>query len=686
MVASLLLLTFVGGAALWGLWAQQKEVERLVGGALPRFSQFVQVRSAVSRTEIAILRFLGYYDQDLSRARASLREAEEGLAAAAPQADLEVSAILEDIARIRAELDRIEAAEESAQLENSFATLTRLAQTTRQAVTTLSDALHDRALAEARSVVYRTHNVRGWVAAGLVLGWVVALTALVFALVRLQNPFRDILGFLRAAGEKDLTGELRVGAQDEMGVMAGAATRVSETLVNTLRAQARIAADIETHSKALLENSLEARSGAEDQVARGQAGAHKAREIEQELDPLVSLAGGLREGSEAAAASVQQILAMTEQVRGEMESLARRVVSSTESAGQLNQATARVTALATQLGGAAQAVAASATAIDDAANGLREGASEGRGLAEDVVHKAAEGRDSMADALGGMERIREAVDAAVSSFERLESELARVGTVTKVIDDIAARTNLLSLNAAIIAAQAGERGKAFNVVATEIRGLAEKTAASTREIRSIVDGVAAGGREAAQAIGAGAQRVAQGEELVRSTDDLLQGIHESADHAAGRLREIETAAGGQAAEAARVAREILQVSQGVTEIVAEVQDQEERVRRIHGALTEIEQVARQTALAADEQTRGTESITHTILEVSDVSERVDAAILRVGDLLKGLRSDLETLGGRAREELQRVASIEGEGRQLAGLAAEIHTEVESFRLPPPAPA
>lgn len=689
-VTGVALLALVGASAVWGLWSQSGALERIALDVVPRVSALEQVRGDLNQLQMSVLRFLGRADPDFSLAAAHFDQIDADLQRLGGADDPDTNGLRGDAQLLRAEVEKLRRGDREGPGAAAAAQLRNLAALLRSA-----DGRIDRLLRRARAdlpdgnrLLARGQQAKILVLGGMLVGALWGSVTFVFLRKRLRNPFRDLLQFLEAAAQKDLTGTLPAGSDDEVGALAAAASRLSATLVGTLRSLTTAAGDLGERGADLQRAAADAQAGAQDQLTRAAAGAQKAREVESALEPLDSLTGRLKEEAEQAASSIQQILAMTEQVQTEMEGLCSRVEAASDSVQDLDDATSRVAAVTAQLGNAAQEVAVAAESIDVASWTLREGAGEGRALAEDVAVRASSGQSSMREALGGMARIREAVDRAVQRFDRLGVELGRVDRVTQVIEDIAGRTNLLSLNAAIIASQAGEHGRAFGVVASEIRNLAEKTAASTREIRAIVEGVAAGGREAAEAIAEGVNRVKKGEEMVRKTGSLLDAIHLSADHAAERLREIDSVAQKQASEAGRVATEIRQVSQGVVSIVSEVRSEEERTRELRQNLSEMADVARQTVRAADEQSQGTGFITRTVMAVSHVAEQVDGALDKVGGLLRGLRSDLEVLDSHARQELGLVEKLADGGVGLASLAGTLHREVATFRLPedPDAPA
>jgi len=125
--------------------------------------------------------------------------------------------------------------------------------------------------------------------------------------------------------------------------------------------------------------------------------------------------------------------------------------------------------------------------------------------------------------------------AAVDNLGRWSEE---VGKIVEVIQDITDETNLLALNAAIIAAQSGEHGKAFGVVAEEIRGLAERTSSSTKEINDLVKSVQRNVANVAQSMKKSLQSLEKGDLLAHDAGSVLEKVFESFESSRSLAKEI----------------------------------------------------------------------------------------------------------------------------------------------------
>jgi methyl-accepting chemotaxis protein len=272
-----------------------------------------------------------------------------------------------------------------------------------------------------------------------------------------------------------------------------------------------------------------------------------------------------------------------------------------------------------------------------------------------VADAAESGMRAVRETIEGMEQIRQSVIEANSVVGRLGDRSVAIGKILNVIEDVAEQTNLLALNAAILAAQAGEYGKGFSVVAAEIRELSERTASSTRDIANLIRGVQQEVENALKATSAGSSLVENGVALSHQAGKALNNILESASKASNMGKEIAGATREQATGSETVTRAVDRLQSMVGQINSATRQQAQGSDHILRAVESMREVTKYVRQAMIEQKSGSSMI-------SAAAERMIEMIHEIFQVAANQAAESEKIV----LTMQQVRAIADNNRSTAG--------------------
>ncbi|HVE87631.1 MAG TPA: methyl-accepting chemotaxis protein [Myxococcales bacterium] len=382
-----------------------------------------------------------------------------------------------------------------------------------------------------------------------------------------------ILAALRSA----LSGDL--GARVDHGSLSGEAVEVAVALNAVLSRLADQLGDAERRKITSAQEIDQALEALLQLVRQGDLSHWTPQTRDPQLGPLLegfgkvidTLRTFVREINEAAlrlSSSANEVLAASTQ----------HETSSTEQAAAIHETTATME----ELKHASAQIAENAGAVAR--------------VAEETLGAARAGRGAIGEFIQAMQQIRSDGMAVADSITKLSKRVERIGTVVEVIDEIADRSDLLALNAALEGSRAGEAGKGFSIVAAEMRRLAENVLDSTKEIKSLITEIREATANAGSAADASKVATESGEKLgavaAQAVEGILAGVQETSD--AARVINLAT------------------------------QQQRTATEQVVASMAEIEDVTRQTTQASKQATGAAAELTQLAARLAELIKRFKA--------------------------------------------------------------
>ncbi len=478
-----------------------------------------------------------------------------------------------------------------------------------------------------------------WITAVIffVVSLAVGLTFIWAVFKWLISPLQNIADVANrvALGNLNIEHQLILKSSDEMGDMVQAVKNVISFLQNVDNAAKEIA-------QGNLNLNIEPRS-------ENDTLGHNLKQMIAQLRALIGEVQAEADRVAEASIHLSDVANQTEHATLEVSTIIQDVTQGIqEQSSSLNLTAASVEQMATAVNSIASgahqqlsAVTQSAdltTQITTAIAQITKNTQEGVQSAAEAARIAHNGATTVEETVQGMERIKMTVGVSAQKVQEMGQQSAQIGDIIETIDDIAAQTNLLALNAAIEAARAGEHGKGFAVVADEVRKLAEKSTLATKEIANLIEGIQHIVADAVAAMDEGTIEIETGVTRANESHRALADILAAAESVKQKVEDIASAA---------------------QQIGASSDDLSQAMGVMRGVVDE-------NTAATEEITSQTNDVLETIVGIATVSENNNQAV--------------QNVNAATEETLSQVEQVNASARELKEMAHALQSLVTRFKL------
>ena len=497
----------------------------------------------------------------------------------------------------------------------------------------------------------------------------------------IKKPVSEINRTIERITVGELSAEVPDLGENEMGGIAKGIAFLAERLSVTISRLNSTAINVSLAIKQVdityknVMTGMTKQTTAVKDVVKSVHNTNKAHsEINESVERLASL-------STENVSSLIELKATAEEIASNNQRLFKATEDSYAVVAQMTQ---NAKAISKNSGEALSAVEDTSASIEEIGASVREvedHARESSKMAAKVKEITSDiGMLSIVNAVEGMDKIANEVKKSSEIVQRLGTRSSDIEKVLSVIKDVTEQTNLLSLNAAILAAQAGEYGKSFSVVADEIRALSERTASSTREIGGIVQTIQSDISDAVSSIDSANIKVDEGNGLVIKVGDALKEILNASEHSTDMTKAIERATEEQSLGLRQVAAAIDDIRKMMHSVAKSTSEQDNALSYLLEGVGEVKEVADLSKRGTEEQALGTRGISKNLELANEGITRISGAVLNQKRLNDAIIDAMEQIGGAG---ASMVKDMEEVSLSLNALFEEIEVlkkEMEVFKI------
>ena len=518
------------------------------------------------------------------------------------------------------------------------------------------------------------------IAYGFIVVLAMGLVGLAFIRKVVTSPILDLVETTRQLASGDLTAKADIMSNDEVGDLGAQTNAVARNLhrmIEDIRRTSDDAASVSSRVREMSRTVLEGSSrqgNSLDSIGSNMEGLNAA------ISGIAGYTEMLARSLERGSSSVQELGTSIKEVVGSMESLSMSVDDTAASTRDMTFSIREISENIESLSSAATQVSSSIMQINARIKEVESNAAEASRFAEDVIRDARAGMETVESTIGGIVKTKEINRESTIIINSLSEKIKEIGKILDVIQEVAEETNLLALNAAIIAAQSGDHGKSFSVVSSEIKDLAERTSTSAKEVSEIIDAVEIESDRAVKSMERGFTSVEEGVRLSMEAGESLKKILGSAQRSTTSVREIAGASQVQAREARMLAEATGKVAEMARRISKATQEQARGSELINKASERMAEIAYRVGASTRTQADSNRQITSTIDDVNRMVAYVNDVIREQSRNTAKVLEALDAVRRVSVENIEKAVMADKAVEELSRLDRDLTDGVKKFKL------
>ncbi len=519
----------------------------------------------------------------------------------------------------------------------------------------------------------------------LVLGVVIVifLVTILFgklAAEEIRDPLGSLMNSLRKMDYGDLSTNVTVTARDEIGVLARALARAIFGLRELIGRINQATRDLDSAAESIKSQSDNVSMGSQTQVKSVDETSASMDEMKSSVQSIADMVQTLASSAEQSSSSIVEVQATIEEVNKNVEKLSGSVMDTSSSIQQMNTSVKEVAGNVQYLSEQSREAMSALQEMEKFNEMVSQSSRQTASLSEKISNDAEQGARSVSLTIDGIDKIQRTSQSVSEVITSLGSRAREIGNVLTVIEDVTEETNLLALNAAIIAAQAGEEGRGFAVVADEIKDLAERTASSTKEIAELINAVREDSNKAVERVQEGQESVTRGVQLSEQAGEALSQIRESVRQGLEQSKSMADAATDQAQRSKKVMDFMDGVNSLISQVAQATQEQTKTGDMITTSASQMEDVTNQVKRATNEQLQGSRQITQAIEHIAEITNYINQSQIEQLKSTEQSRNEVDRIKSVAEDNRGQVDEMTRTVEKLRGLSDSLREILSQFTL------